>query len=53
MLQLGIIAEENGQYQQAAGWYQSCLAMEKEYYKRGIDLQAESGLQRISPYLEK
>ena len=53
MLQLGIIAEENSQYQQAAGWYRSCLAMEKEYYKRGIDLQAESGLQRISPYLDQ
>ncbi len=53
MLQLGIIAEESGQYQMAAGWYRSCLAVEKEYYKRGIELQVESGLQRIAPYLNE
>jgi tetratricopeptide (TPR) repeat protein len=53
MLQLGIICEETGQYQEAAGWYRSCLALEKEQYRRGIDLQAESGLCRVQPYLDE
>jgi tetratricopeptide (TPR) repeat protein len=53
MLQLGIICEETGQYQEAAGWYRSCLALKKEQYRRGIDLEAESGLSRIEAYLEE
>jgi len=53
MLQLGIIAEESGQYQRASGWYNSCLAIEKEDHKRGIEMQAESGLRRIAPYLNE
>jgi len=47
MLQMGIIAEEEGRYHEAENYYHSCLVIEKVQYRRSIDQKAKAGLDRV------
>ena len=45
-MQIGFIYEKQQNYEEALGWFKTCIAMKDHDYKNGIDQRAKAGIDR-------